>query len=93
MNPEMMRRLKKMQAELEKKQAELDKKEFTVEKQGIKVVIRGDLQIVKIDLMQELVDPDDKELLEDLMVVAFNEAIDLIQEEQEKITSQMPGGL
>lgn len=93
MNPEMIKRLKKMQDEMEKKQRELNKKEFTVEKQGVIVVINGASKITKIEIDEALVDPEDKDIIEELLVIAINEAYDLVAKEQEKLMPQMPGGL
>ncbi|WP_036453008.1 YbaB/EbfC family nucleoid-associated protein [Mycoplasma buteonis] len=93
MNPEMLRRLKRMQEEMMSKQKELEKTEFTVTKQGIKVVVLGNHTIKSISVDELLIDPEDKEILEDLIVIAINEAIDLVKEEEAKLAPQMPGGL
>ncbi|WP_416322726.1 YbaB/EbfC family nucleoid-associated protein [Mycoplasmopsis felis] len=93
MNPELIKRLKNMQQEMEKKQNELNDKEFLVEKQGITISAKGDMSIQKITIDEALVDPDDIELLEDLIVVSFNELIDNIKEAQNEIAPKdMPGG-
>ncbi|QCZ36914.1 YbaB/EbfC family nucleoid-associated protein [Mycoplasma nasistruthionis] len=91
MNPELIKRLKNMQKEMETKQAELEQKEFTVEKQGIKVVVKGDMSVSSIEVSEVLVDPDDVELLQDLITVAINEALDLVKQEQANLAPQMPG--
>ncbi|WP_025755699.1 YbaB/EbfC family nucleoid-associated protein [Mycoplasmopsis cricetuli] len=93
MNNEMLKQLKKMQLDLEKKQQELEEKVFTITKQGIKVEIKGDFSIQKITVDELLIDPEDKEILEDLILITINEAIDKIKEENEKITPKMPGGM
>ncbi|BBU47882.1 YbaB/EbfC family nucleoid-associated protein [Mycoplasmopsis felis] len=93
MNPELIKRLKNMQQEMEKKQNELNDKEFVVEKQGITISAKGDMSIQKITIDEALVDPDDIELLEDLIVVSFNELIDNIKEAQNEIAPKdIPGG-
>ncbi|MHA0272964.1 YbaB/EbfC family nucleoid-associated protein [Mycoplasma sp. 48589B] len=91
MSPDFLRRIKTMQKELEAKQKDLEEKEFVIEKQGIKLTMKGDYSIVSLELDELLVDPDDIELLQDLLVVAFNEGIDLIKEETEKLAPAMPG--
>ncbi|VEU76192.1 YbaB/EbfC family nucleoid-associated protein [Mycoplasmopsis columboralis] len=93
MNNEMLKQLKKMQSELEKKQKDLDEKIFSVEKQGIVIKMKGNFTLVSLSVDEMLVDPEDKDILEDLIVVAMNELIDLIKEENEKIAPQMPGGM
>ncbi|QGZ97895.1 YbaB/EbfC family nucleoid-associated protein [Mycoplasma sp. NEAQ87857] len=93
MNPEFIKRMKKLQKELEQKQAELENKEFTVEKQGITVTMKGNFQVLSINIDESLVDPEDKDIIEDLILITMNEIIDLIKEEQEKISPQTPSGL
>lgn len=87
----MMQQAKKMQADIEKKRQELNKKEFTIEKQGIKLIILGNRNVVSLDINAALVDPEDKELLQDMLIIAFNEANELIDEEHEKIMPSTPG--
>lgn len=93
MNPEMLKRLRKMQSELEKKQKEFNEKEFVVEKQGVKIVAFGNKKIKSISIDEMLIDPEDKELIEDLIVVAWNELIDEIEEAEEELAPTMPNGL
>lgn len=90
---EFLKQIKKMQSQVAAKQSELDKKEFIVEKQGIKVTIFGNSKIKSIEVDEMLVDPEDKELLEDLIVIAINEALELVESESNKLMPQMPGGL
>ena len=82
---EIMKQAKRMQAEMEIKQNELAKQEFTIEKQGVTIKIMGDKTIKSIDINEFLIDPEDKETLEDLMIIAFNEAIQLVTEEEDKM--------
>ncbi|MEA4134606.1 YbaB/EbfC family nucleoid-associated protein [Mycoplasma sp. 2045] len=91
MNNDFLRRIKNMQKELETKQKELDEKTFTVSKQGIEVVLKGDMSIVSIEIDELLIDPEDKDILQDLITIAINEGIDLIKEEQDKLAPSMPG--
>lgn len=87
----------KMQRELQKAQAELEAKEFTVSKGGaVTVVVKGDKSIVSIYIDKDAFDPDNKEMVEEMVAMAINEAVDTINKESEKIQSQMtgrPGGL
>lgn len=88
----MMAQAKKMQAEMEKSKAELDAKEFKVEKQGITVVVLGNRRVKSVDINEILIDPDDKEMLEDLVIIAINEANELIdQAEAATKASAVPG--
>ncbi len=81
----MMSEARKMQSQMEKRKNEIYQKEFLVEKQGIKIVLNGNKKIKSIDLNKALIDPEDKEILEDLIIIAVNEAIENIDLELEKI--------
>lgn len=89
----MMAQAKKMQAEMEKATAELMKKEFKVEKQGITVVVMGNRKIKSVDINEILIDPDDKDILESMIIIAINEAMEMIMDEEEKLKPQMPSGM
>ena len=89
----MMQQAKKMQEEMEKGKAELAKKEFVVEKQGVTLTVLGNKRIKTININEILVDPEDKDILEDLMVIAFNDAMSMIEEAEEANSPQMPAGM
>lgn len=89
----MMAQAKKMQAEMELVQAEISKKEFTIEKQGVTVVVLGSKKIKSINVNEILVDPEDKDILEDLIIIAINEAMDQIDKEQTEAAPSMPSGM
>lgn len=69
---------RRIQTEMEKDEQEIQKKEFTIEKQGITVVMNGLRKLVSIKFNPALIDPDDPELLEDLLMLAVNEAIETV---------------
>lgn len=89
----MMKQLKKAQENMQKKQEEIEATILEVDKGMVKVEITGKKEIKSITIDPELVDPDDVEMLEDLIMVAVNEAIakadDLTNSEMGKLT----GGL
>lgn len=87
----MMAQAKKMQADMEKAKAELQKKEFIVEKQGIKIVMLGNKKLKSVDINEALIDPDDKDIIESLIIIAINEAIDKINAEEAASMPQVPG--
>lgn len=89
----MMKQAKKMQDQLEVSKKELEKKEFTIEKQGIKIVVLGNRRIKKIDINEALIDPEDKDIIEDLIIIAFNEAQDIIDGEEAKMQPSSPAGM
>lgn len=89
----MMQQAKKMQAEMEQQKKLLDKKEFVVEKQGVTVTMFGNKKVKSIVIDEILVDPEDKDLLEDLMVIAMNDAMEQIDVEIEANTPKVPNGM
>lgn len=86
-----------MQRQMEESQKALEEKEITTTAGGgaVEVTINGKKEILKVKLSPEVVDPDDIEMLEDLIVAATNEAIrqieDLSQESMAKITGGLGG--
>ena len=89
---QMMIQAQKMQRELKKAQAELALKEFKVSKGGaVTVVVLGSKEIKKIDIDKDAFEPDNKEMVEDLVALAINEAIQQIEEESEAINERITG--
>ena len=74
---QIMKEAKKMQADIEKSQEELGLKEFDATAGGgaISVKVSGAKEIKEIKLTQEVVDPDDVEMLQDLILTCVNEAL------------------
>ena len=73
----LMKQAQKMQKQMEENQKALEEKEFTATAGGgaVEVTVSGKREIVKVKLSEEAVDPDDVEMLEDLIVAATNEAL------------------
>ena len=91
----MLRQAQKMQENIEAKRAELEEKEYVVTSGGgmAEITVTGDHKIKSIGLNPEVVDPDDVEMLEDMLVAAFNEAMRQIDEEAEREMEKVTGGL
>lgn len=95
---QLMKQAQKMQRQMEEAQAQLEEKELTATAGGgmVEVVITGKKEIKSITIKPEAVDPDDVETLEDLVLVAVNEAIrqadELAQKEMGKFTGGLPTG-
>ena len=72
----------------------METKEFTATAGGgaVEVTISGTKKILKVKLDEEVVDPDDIEMLEDLIVAAVNEAIEKVEEESTSAMSKLTGG-
>ncbi len=95
----MMKQVQKMQEEMAALQEELDARVYTVNAGGgaVSVTINGKKEITKIDIKPEIVDPDDVEMLSDILVAAVNQAVRKVEDtnasEMQKVTGQvsMPG--
>ena len=73
----------------------LEEKEFTAAAGGgvVEVTISGKKEVTKVSLKEEVVDPDDIEMLEDLIMAATNEALRKVEEETNAVMSKLTGGL
>ena len=80
----LMKEAKKMQADLEKSQNELAVKEFEASAGGgaVAVKVNGQKQILDLKLQKDVVDPDDVEMLQDLILTSVNEALRKVDEAQ-----------
>ncbi len=80
----LMKEAKKMQADIEKSQAEITAKDFEATAGGgaVKVVVSGAKFIKELTIQKEAVDPDDVEMLQDLVTTCVNEALRKVDEEQ-----------
>ena len=83
---QMLRQAQKMQADMEKEQAEINEAEFEGTSGGgaVKVVMKGDKTVLSVELKPEVVDPDDVEMLQDLIVAAFNDGASKVDEMTEE---------
>ncbi len=81
---QLMKEAKKMQSDMEKSQEELTAKEFDSSAGGgaVSVVVTGDKKIKSIKLQKDVVDPEDTEMLEDLILTCVNEALRKVDEAQ-----------
>lgn len=99
MNPaqiqKMMREAQKIQSNMEKTQKELAKQEYTTTVGGgvVEVKMLGNKQISSINIKEEAIDPEDKEMLEDMIKTAINNLINEIEAEEEKTMGQFTSGL
>ena len=88
----LMKQAQKMQRQMEENQKALEEKEFTAAAGG-EVTISGKKEVTKVSLKEEVVDPDDIEMLEDLIMAATNEALRKVEEETNAVMSKLTGGL
>jgi hypothetical protein len=91
----LMKQAQRMQRQMEESQKELETKEFTAKSGGgaVEVTVTGKKEVTKVKLSEEVVDPDDIEMLEDLVMAAANEALRMAEEANAEVMSKMTGGL
>ena len=91
----LMKQAQRMQRQMEENQKELETKEFTAKAGGgaVEVTVTGKKEITKVKLSEEVVDPDDIEMLEDLVMAAVNEALRMADEANAELMGKMTGGI
>ena len=91
----LMKQAQRMQRQMEESQKELEVKEFTAKAGGgaVEVTVTGKKEVTRVKLSEEVVDPDDIEMLEDLVMAATNEALRMADEANAEVMNKMTGGL
>ena len=91
----LMKQAQKMQRQMEENQKALEEKEFTAAAGGgaVTVTVSGKKEVVSVKLAEEVVDPDDIEMLQDLIVAATNEAFRQMEADSAEAMSRLTGGL
>ena len=92
---QLMKQAQRMQRKMEEQQAEFEQKEFEASAGGgaVSVKMNGKKDLLGITLSPDVVDPEDIEMLQDLIVAAFNECNAKINEENAKNMDSMTGGM
>ena len=91
----LMKQAQRKQRQMEEAQKELEEKEVTATAGGgaVEVTVSGKHEVTKIKLSEEVVDPDDIEMLEDLIMAATNEAFRKLDEESQSSMAKITGGM
>ena len=91
----LMKQAQRMQRQMEETTKELEEKEFSASAGGgaVTVTVSGKKEVLSVKLAEEVVDPDDIEMLQDLIVAATNEALRKMEEESQAAMSKLTGGL
>lgn len=91
----LMKQAQRMQRQMEESQKELETKEFTAKSGGgaVEVTVTGKREVTRVKLSEEVVDPEDVEMLEDLVMAATNEALRMAEEANTEAMNKMTGGL
>ena len=91
----LMKQAQKMQKQMEETEKQLQETDYEGTAGGgvVKVVINGNKVVKSVSLAEEVVDPDDIEMLEDLIVAATNEALRAMDEDAQNKMGKLTGGL
>ncbi len=91
----LMKKAQKMQKQMEDATKELEEKEMTATAGGgvVEITVSGKREVTKVKIDPEAVDPDDVEMLEDLIMAATNEAMRKIDEYSQNTMGKITGGL
>ena len=91
----LMKQAQKMQKQMEENQKALEEKSYTAAAGGgaVEVTISGKKEVTAVKLAEEVVDPDDIEMLQDLIIAAVNEALRKADADSAAMMSKLTGGL
>jgi len=94
-NKNMIKQVQKMQQDMQRMQEELEHKEYRAAAGGgaVSALVNGQRKLVAVEIDPDAVDPDDVEMLQDLIVAAVNEAIRLAESDAASSMQQLTGGL
>ena len=92
---QIARQAQKMQEAMETATEELEAKEYSATSGGnaVKVTVNGKPEVKSIEIQPEVIDPEDSEMLADLIIAATNEALRAASEDKEQTMSALSGGL
>ena len=92
---QLMKQAQKMQKQMEETTKALEESTYEATAGGgvVKVVVSGKKEVVSVHLEEEVVDPDDIEMLEDLIMAAVNEALEKVDAETTSAMSKFTGGM
>jgi DNA-binding YbaB/EbfC family protein len=92
---QMMKQVQKMQQDMERMQEEQESKTFTAKAGGgmVAATVNGKHEVLELQINPEAVDPDDVEMLQDMIIAAVNEAMRTADNEAAQNMSRFTGGL
>lgn len=91
----MLKQVQKMQRQMEEAQEKIEQTEMEASSGGgaVKVVVNGKRELVSIEISKEVVDPDDVEMLQDLVMTAVNEGLKKAEEVSAREMGKVTGGI
>ena len=95
MNPMMMKKIQKMQKDMWKAQKDIEESVFTGSAAGgmVTIEVKGTKEINKVNINPSVVDPEDVEMLEDVILLALNDALRQVDEKTESTMGQFTKGM
>ena len=92
---QLMRQAQKLQDQMTKAQEEFDSREFSAQAGGgmVSVVVTGNRELKSLEIKPECVDPEDVEMLQDMILAAVNEALHIAEETRENEMSRLAPGM
>ena len=92
---QLARQAQKMQEEMDEASKDLDEREYSAQSGGgaVTAVVKGSLEVKSLEISKEVVDPEDIDMLSDLIIAAVNEAIRTAREEKAEVMDKISGGL
>jgi DNA-binding YbaB/EbfC family protein len=92
---QLARQAQKLQEQMGELTTELEAKEYTASAGGeaVKAVVTGKMEVKSVEIKPEVVDPDDVEMLSDLVVAAVNEALRAAEKDKSERMGKLSGGL
>ncbi|MEG0077357.1 YbaB/EbfC family nucleoid-associated protein [Anaerorhabdus sp.] len=91
----LLKQAQKMQGSIQKIEAELNESEYagTAGGNGVSVTIKGNYEVVNINIEEDLLEKDNKEMLQDLIMVAINQAVDTASKDREEKMGTVTAGV
>ncbi len=91
----LMKQAQRMQRQMEETTRELEEREYSASAGGgaVTVTVSGKKEVISVKLSEEVVDPEDIEMLQDLIIAAANEALRKMEEDSTQAMSKLTGGL
>ena len=81
---QIMQQAQRMQRDITKKKEEIDKMEFLGKSEWVEIVFNGKREIKSFKILKDVIDEDDKEMLEDMILVAVNNAIENMEKDKKE---------
>ncbi|MDR1254153.1 MAG: YbaB/EbfC family nucleoid-associated protein [Oscillospiraceae bacterium] len=92
---QIAKQAQKLQDDMKKVTEQLETKEYksTADGGNVEATVTGKFEVKELKIKKAIIDPDDTEMLTDLVIVAVNEALNLAKNEKEEVIEKMSGGL